>query len=143
MVKAKSRFICQNCGASFSKWAGRCENCGEWNTLLEQATPEVEAKTAIARGAISGKKLDAVSINTIVPSDSNSRLGTSFSDLDDVLGGGILLGSVNLLAGQPGIGKSTLLMQICAAIAANHKVLYVSGEESAGQVKLRAVRLRA
>ncbi len=143
MVKAKSRFICQNCGASFSKWAGRCENCGEWNTLLEQATPEVEAKTAIARGAISGKKLDAVSINTIVPSDSNSRLGTSFSDLDDVLGGGILLGSVNLLAGQPGIGKSTLLMQICAAIAANHKVLYVSGEESAGQVKLRAVRLGA
>lgn len=143
MVKAKSRFICQNCGASFSKWAGRCENCGEWNTLLEQATPEVEAKTAIARGAISGKKLDAVSINTIVPSDSNSRLGTSFSDLDDVLGGGILLGSVNLLAGQPGIGKSTLLMQVCAAIAANHKVLYVSGEESAGQVKLRAVRLGA
>ena len=143
MVKAKSRFICQNCGASFSKWAGRCENCGEWNTLLEQATPEAEAKTAIARGAISGKKLDAVSINTIVPSDSNSRLGTSFSDLDDVLGGGILLGSVNLLAGQPGIGKSTLLMQICAAIAANHKVLYVSGEESAGQVKLRAVRLGA
>ena len=143
MVKAKSRFICQNCGASFSKWAGRCENCGEWNTLLEQATPEVEAKTAIARGAISGKKLDAVSINTIVPSDSNSRLGTSFSDLDDVLGGGILLGSVNLLAGQPGIGKSTLLIQICAAIAANHKVLFVSGEESAGQVKLRAVRLGA
>ena len=143
MVKAKSRFIRLNCGASISKWAGRCENCGEWNTLLEQATPEVEAKTAIARGAISGKKLDAVSINTIVPSDSNSRLGTSFSDLDDVLGGGILLGSVNLLAGQPGIGKSTLLMQICAAIAANHKVLYVSGEESAGQVKLRAVRLGA
>lgn len=144
MVKAKSRYVCQNCGASFVKWAGRCENCGEWNSLLEQAgIAETEAKTAIAKGKISGKALEAVSINTIEPSDAGSRLATSFPDLDAVLGGGILLGSVNLLAGQPGIGKSTLLMQICAAVASNHSVLYVSGEESAGQVKLRAVRLGA
>lgn len=144
MVKAKSRYVCQNCGASFVKWAGRCENCGEWNTLVEQAgVVETEAKTALARGKVSGKALEAVSINTIEPSDAGSRLATSFPDLDAVLGGGILLGSVNLLAGQPGIGKSTLLMQICAAIASNHSVLYVSGEESAGQVKLRAVRLGA
>ncbi len=144
MVKAKSRYVCQNCGASFAKWAGRCENCGEWNSLLEQVNlPETEAKTAVARGRISGKKLEAVSINTIEPSDAGSRLQTSFADLDAVLGGGILLGSVNLLAGQPGIGKSTLLMQICAAVAAKNSVLYVSGEESAGQVKLRAVRLGA
>lgn len=144
MVKAKSRYVCQNCGASFVKWAGRCENCGEWNTLVEQAgVVETEAKTALARGKVSGKALDAVSINTIEPSDAGSRLATSFPDLDAVLGGGILLGSVNLLAGQPGIGKSTLLMQICAAVASNHSVLYVSGEESAGQVKLRAVRLGA
>lgn len=144
MVKAKSRYVCQNCGASFVKWAGRCENCGEWNTLVEQAgVVETEAKTALARGKVSGKALDAVSINTIEPSDAGSRLTTSFPDLDAVLGGGILLGSVNLLAGQPGIGKSTLLMQICAAVASNHSVLYVSGEESAGQVKLRAVRLGA
>jgi len=144
MVKAKSRYVCQNCGASFVKWAGRCENCGEWNTLLEQApSTEVESKTALSRGAISGKKLEAVSINTIVPSDAGSRLTTSFADLDEVLGGGLLLGSVNLLAGQPGIGKSTLLMQICAAVAEKRQVLYVSGEESAGQVKLRAVRLGA
>lgn len=144
MVKARSRYVCQNCGASFVKWAGRCENCGEWNTLVEQAgVVETEAKTALARGKVSGKALEAVSINTIEPSDAGSRLATSFPDLDAVLGGGILLGSVNLLAGQPGIGKSTLLMQICAAVASNHSVLYVSGEESAGQVKLRAVRLGA
>lgn len=144
MVKAKSRYVCQNCGASFVKWAGRCENCGEWNTLVEQVgVVETEAKTALARGKVSGKALEAVSINTIEPSDAGSRLATSFPDLDAVLGGGILLGAVNLLAGQPGIGKSTLLMQICAAVASNHSVLYVSGEESAGQVKLRAVRLGA
>ena len=145
MAKAKSRYICQKCGASYAKWAGRCENCGEWNSLLEQVIPtEAEAKSALARGAVSGKKLEAVSINTIEPSDAGSRLSSGFNDLDNVLGGGILLGSVSLLAGQPGIGKSTLLMQICATVsAAGHNVLYVSGEESAGQVKLRAVRLGA
>lgn len=112
---------------------------------MEQVAPtEAESKSALARGAVSGKKLEAVSINTIEPSDAGSRLSSGFNDLDNVLGGGILLGSVSLLAGQPGIGKSTLLMQICATVsAAGHKVLYVSGEESAGQVKLRAVRLGA
>ena len=145
MAKQKSRYICQNCGASYAKWAGRCENCGEWNSLLEQISPaEAEVKGALARGAASGKKLDAVSIDTIEASDSGSRLSTGFSDLNAVLGGGILLGSVSLLAGQPGIGKSTILMQICATISnSGHKVLYVSGEESAGQVKMRAVRLGA
>lgn len=145
MVKVRSRFVCQNCGASYAKWAGRCENCGEWNTLLEQASSvETGAKTAIARGAVSGKVLESASINTIEPSDSGSRLGTGFADLDIVLGGGILLGGVALLAGQPGIGKSTILMQICAKISnSGHKVLYISGEESAGQVKMRAVRLGA
>ena len=145
MVKVKSKYVCQNCGASYSKWAGRCENCGEWNTLLEQvATTETEVKSALAKGEVSGKKLEAVSINTIEPSDAGSRLPTGFPDLDTVLGGGILLGSVSLLAGQPGMGKSTILMQVCSNVAnGGHKVLYVSGEESAGQVKLRAVRLGA
>ncbi len=145
MVKARSKFVCQNCGASYAKWAGRCENCGEWNTLVEQAASvDTEAKTAIARGSISGKKLDAVSINTIEPSDAGSRLADGFSDLDLVLGGGILLGGVALLAGQPGMGKSTILMQICASISnSGRRVLYVSGEESAGQVKMRAARLGA
>lgn len=145
MVKVKSKYVCQNCGASYSKWAGRCENCGEWNTLLEQVAPtETEVKSALAKGAVSGKKLEAVSINTIEPSDAGSRLLTGFPDLDTVLGGGILLGSVSLLAGQPGMGKSTILMQVCSNVAnSGHSVLYVSGEESAGQVKLRAVRLGA
>ena len=145
MAKAKAKFVCQNCGTSYAKWAGRCENCGEWNTLLEQEVPtEAEAKSALARGAVSGKKLAAVSINEIEPSDAGSRLKTGFAELDNVLGGGILLGGVALLAGQPGMGKSTILMQICAKVSNDgHKVLYVSGEESAGQVKMRAIRLGA
>ncbi|MBR3177157.1 DNA repair protein RadA [Candidatus Saccharibacteria bacterium] len=145
MAKTKAKFVCQNCGTSYTKWAGRCENCGEWNTLLEQEVPtEAEAKSALARGAVSGKKLVAVSINEIEPSDAGSRLKTGFPELDNVLGGGILLGGVALLAGQPGMGKSTILMQICATVSNNgRKVLYVSGEESAGQVKMRAIRLGA
>lgn len=145
MAKSKAKFVCQNCGASYVKWAGCCENCGEWNTLLEQELPtEAEAKSALSKAAISGKKLSAVSINEIEPSDAGSRLKTGFPELDGVLGGGILLGGVALLAGQPGMGKSTILMQICATISgAGHKVLYVSGEESAGQVKMRAIRLGA
>lgn len=145
MAKSKAKFVCQNCGTSYVKWAGRCENCGEWNTLLEQEVPtEAEAKSALSKAAVSGKKLSAVSINEIEPSDAGSRLKTGFPELDGVLGGGILLGGVALLAGQPGMGKSTILMQVCATISgAGHKVLYVSGEESAGQVKMRAIRLGA
>ncbi|MBQ6510633.1 DNA repair protein RadA [Candidatus Saccharibacteria bacterium] len=143
MAKSKTKFVCQNCGASFTKWAGLCESCGEWNTLVEQIVEETSAKSALSKGQFSGKKLDYVSIKTIAPSDAKERLKTNFKDLDDVLGGGFLLGSVSLLAGQPGIGKSTLLMQICAEISKTKKVLYISGEESAGQVKLRASRLGA
>ena len=145
MSKLKSNFICNSCGATFAKWAGKCTNCGEWNTLVEQAVDPREdaAKSAIAKGQISGKTLDYAGIKDIEPSDAKARLKTEFKDLNTVLGGGILQGSVSLLAGQPGIGKSTLLMQICAEISKTKKVLYVSGEESAGQVKLRAERLGA
>lgn len=145
MAKAKSNYVCQNCGASYAKWVGKCDNCGEWNTLVEQVIQdETVAKSAIAKGAISGKKLNIASIDSIEVSDEGSRLKTGFPELDNVLGGGILSGSVSLLAGQPGIGKSTILMQICSNIANQTKtVLYVSGEESASQVKMRAVRLGA
>ena len=144
MAKSKTKFVCQQCGASYSKWSGKCDNCGNWNTLVEQAVESAStAKSALARGQISGQKLDYVSIKTIIPSDAKARLTTSFEELDIVLGGGFLLGSVSLLAGQPGIGKSTILMQICAEIAKTRRVLYVSGEESASQVKLRAERLDA
>lgn len=136
--------MCQQCGTSFAKWMGQCTNCGSWNSLVEQAV-EVESgkKSAIEKGRASGKKLDFVKLNTVVPSDAKARLLTEFDDLNVVLGGGILMGSVSLLAGQPGIGKSTLLMQICAEVAKKYNVLYISGEESAGQVKLRAERLGA
>ncbi len=143
-MKAKSQYVCQQCGASYTKWTGQCANCGSWNSLVEQVIePDNGKKSALNKGQASGKKLDFVKLSAIMPSDAKARLLTGFGELDTVLGGGILMGSVSLLAGQPGIGKSTLLMQICANIAKKYDVLYVSGEESAGQVKLRAERLGA
>lgn len=141
MAKSRSQFVCQQCGATSSKWAGRCENCGEWNTLVEQA---VEAGTSsVAKAASSGKPLVVQSIRTVAPDDTKARLSTGEPELDTVLGGGILKGAVVLLAGQPGIGKSTLLLQVTAHVAKANKVLYVSGEESASQVSVRARRLGA
>lgn len=142
MVKSKTVFICQNCGASYPKWTGKCDNCGEWNTLVEQAAAST-GKSAVARGATSGKVLTPQTMESISTEDSVARLATGFVDLDEVLGGGILPGGVILMAGQPGIGKSTLLLQMSAHIAGSAPVLYASGEESASQVKLRAERLGA
>ncbi|MEI7917994.1 MAG: DNA repair protein RadA [Candidatus Saccharibacteria bacterium] len=142
MVKSKTQFICQNCGASYPKWIGKCDNCGEWNTLVEQAAVST-GKSVVARGESSGKVLTVQTMRSISNKESIKRLATGFKDLDDVLGSGILLGGVVLLAGQPGIGKSTLLLQVSAFVAKSEAVLYASGEESAGQVKLRAQRLGA
>lgn len=143
-MKARTQFVCQQCGAVYAKWMGQCTNCQAWNSLVEQVSEASAAgKSAVAKGQVSGKKLDFVKLKTIVPSDAKARLLTEFEDLNTVLGGGILMGSVSLLAGQPGMGKSTLLMQISAEVSKNHDVLYISGEESAGQVKLRAERLGA
>ena len=142
MAKARSQFVCQNCGASYPKWVGKCDNCGEWNTLVEQAT-QASGNSAVARGAHSGKVLQPQAMRSISAEDSIVRMSTAIADLDVVLGGGILPGGVVLLAGQPGIGKSTLLLQVASNIAASQPVLYASGEESASQVKLRATRLGA
>lgn len=142
MVKTRTQFICQNCGASYPKWVGKCDNCGEWNTLVEQA-PVSNGKSAVARSASSGKVLVPQTMQSISSKDMVSRLATGFKDLDEVLGGGILPGGVILMAGQPGIGKSTLLLQVTAHVARSVPVLYASGEESASQVKLRAERLGA
>ena len=143
MAKAKNtQFVCQNCGASYQKWQGRCDNCGQWNTLLEQEY-ESAGKSAVAKSVRSGKVLDVQTMRSISSKENVKRLATGFKDLDDVLGGGILPGGVILLAGQPGIGKSTLLLQVSAHIARSTPVLYASGEESASQVKLRAIRLGA
>ena len=142
MAKARSNFVCQNCGASYPKWTGKCENCGEWNTLVEQIV-EAKGASAVARSHSRGKILKPQSMRSIAAEDSVKRLPTGIADLDTVLGGGILPAGVMLLAGQPGIGKSTLLMQVAAYVAEQSSVLYVSGEESASQVKLRATRLGA
>lgn len=142
MAKARSNFVCQNCGASYPKWTGKCENCGEWNTLVEQIV-ETKGASAVARSHSRGKILKPQSMRSIAAEDSVRRLPTGIADLDAVLGGGILPAGVMLLAGQPGIGKSTLLMQVAAHVAEQSSVLYVSGEESASQVKLRATRLGA
>lgn len=142
MAKARSNFVCQNCGASYPKWTGKCENCGEWNTLVEQVI-ETKGASAVARSHSRGKILEPQSMRSIAAEDSVKRLPTGIADLDTVLGGGILPAGVMLLAGQPGIGKSTLLMQVAAHVAEQSSVLYVSGEESASQVKLRATRLGA
>lgn len=145
-MKATKQYVCQNCGARYSKWAGHCNNCDAWNTIVEDLVVEDSSgagKFALAQAKNSGKTLSFSSIKEIAASDEKERLKTEFDSLNEVLGGGILRGSVILFAGQPGIGKSTILMQICAKIANGHKVLYVSGEESAGQVKMRAVRLGA
>lgn len=142
MAKSKTQFICQNCGASYQKWTGKCDNCGEWNTLVEQAVAGT-GKSAVARSAVSGHVLTPQTMQSIAIDEGPSRLQTGYNDLDMVLGGGILSGSVILMAGQPGIGKSTLLLQVASEIGKAQPVLYASGEESASQVKLRAERLGA
>lgn len=141
MIKSKTNFTCQNCNTTYTKWIGKCENCGEWNTLVEQIIDS--GKSAVARGSSTGKILDAKNLKQISANEDVKRYQTGFGDLDDVLGGGIVSGGIVLLAGQPGIGKSTLLLQISAFMAQKNSVLYVSGEESASQVKLRALRLGA
>lgn len=138
MVKTKTQFVCQQCGATYGKWTGRCENCGQWNTLVEE-TLGSEKKAVVDRSQ--GKKLQAEAFSSVKTDVSSKRLTTGFSEVDDVLGGGLMPGGVVLLAGEPGIGKSTLLMQIALNVGQNQPVLYVSGEESASQVKLRGDRL--
>lgn len=140
MVKTKSRFVCQQCGASFPKWAGRCDNCGAWNSLLE-TIPEAAGKSAVARSV--GQKIAAERIKDVKVDQVSTRIDTGIKDLNQVLGGGLIPGGVTLIAGQPGIGKSTILMQLAAHISKDKSVLYASGEESASQVKLRAERLGA
>lgn len=144
MGKNTSQFVCQNCGAKYSKWAGHCNNCDAWNSIIEDfVVGEASGKNAISQAKTSGQLLKFTKINEITVTSDKERLKTEFPGLNEVLGGGILRGSVTLLAGQPGIGKSTILMQICAEVAKKHQVLYVSGEESASQVKMRAARLGA
>ncbi len=132
MVKTRTVFICQNCGAESLKWAGRCSQCGEWNTLVEK---EVSGSASQFTPS-PAYELGSISL------DDTPRLVIRFSEFNRVLGGGIVPGSLVLIGGDPGIGKSTLLLQVAAAVAQERgEVLYVTGEESLPQLKLRADRL--
>ena len=132
--KPAVKFVCSNCGAFASAWSGKCNACGEWNTLEEQLTA-----TGI-RSMQGGRPLDALPLDGFTD-DDQQRFSSGMADFDTVMGGGIVAGSVNLIAGQPGIGKSTLMLQLAAAYAKSHPVLYISGEESAHQIAMRAKRL--
>ncbi len=142
MARVHTRFVCQQCGAAYPKWAGRCESCGGWNSLVEEATP---APSPRGLGGGKGRKIEVVALaGTSAPL---ARRITGIAELDRVCGGGLVPGSALLVGGDPGIGKSTLLLQAMAALAQPRAAsrpatcLYISGEESLDQIRLRALRL--
>ena len=137
-MKAKSVFFCTECGSETAKWAGRCPSCGAWNTIVEQAAPKDSVKGKAHTGLAVQSK--AHPINDLEASEE-LRFATGMGELDRVLGGGAVKGSLVLVGGAPGIGKSTLMLQICGQLGEFAKILYVSGEESPRQLKLRADRL--
>ena len=139
----KTNYVCSNCGSTFAKWFGRCPECGEWNTFEECAAENDEPKSVKSktkRITITPQSSKAQTLGRITQ-PQKIRYTTGMNEFDRVLGGGLVKGSVVLLAGEPGIGKSTLLLQICAYLGQNNRILYISGEESAPQIKLRALRL--
>lgn len=133
--KVSVAYICNNCGAQSQAWSGKCYVCGEWNTLEEQIAVEPR------KAGVAGKTLKTEPVSRLAKFEDENRLKTNIKEVDSVLGGGFVMGSVVLIAGQPGIGKSTLLLQLADAVASKERVLYVSGEESGHQVGLRAKRL--
>lgn len=145
--KFKTVYVCTNCGETSPRWMGRCPSCGAWNTMAEDVVREEKPARASAggkgavRGISSGSLITAHTLSEISATEEKSRIITGISELDRVLGGGIVLGSVVLLGGEPGAGKSTLLLQLCGAISKAVSVLYITGEESTRQIKLRALRL--
>ena len=136
--KSKVVYICNDCGYESPKWYGKCPGCGKWNTMEESVQLSSETKAVSATRAVLGTaamKIKDISV------DNEHRYHTGLSELDRVLGGGLVKGSLVLISGDPGIGKSTILLQICEYLGREHNILYVSGEESARQIKLRANRL--
>ena len=139
MAKQRVQFVCQNCGAVHPRWSGRCDACGEWNSLVEE-TSGTGVGTGPGRPLARGREIELVSLDG--ENEEAPRISTGVGELDRVTGGGFVRGSALLVGGDPGIGKSTLLMQASAALAASgHPVVYVSGEEAVAQVRLRAQRL--
>jgi DNA repair protein RadA/Sms len=133
MAKISSNYACQNCGARYARWQGRCDACGEWNTIAEAAPTS-------GGGAVGARAALAVSLRSVKPTRTG-RLSSGIGEFDRTLGGGIVPGSLILIGGDPGIGKSTLVLDVARKVAAKQAVLYISAEESAEQVKLRADRL--
>ncbi|MEE9543496.1 MAG: DNA repair protein RadA [Thermodesulfobacteriota bacterium] len=137
MGKAKTIFVCSSCSGSFSKWLGKCPECSEWNTIVEEKAPDMARRGLVVLGASGGP----VPLVQAEKSDED-RIETGIGELDRVLGGGIVLGSAVLLGGEPGIGKSTLLLQVMGRLATlGQRVLYVTGEESTRQIRIRGDRL--
>ena len=137
MVRASNDYVCQNCGAAHAKWGGRCVDCGGWNTIVEETR---QASTSKKLGAAKGRH---ISLEELASSKRTiKRIQTGLAEFDRVVGSGLVAGSANLISGDPGIGKSTLVLQaVCAMARATHSCIYISGEESADQVRLRARRL--
>ena len=143
--KLKTIYVCNQCGETSPRWLGRCPSCGAWNTMTEDVVAE-PAKSSSGRAAapvrVTGQtSLKPLKLKNISTTEEKSRIVTGIAELDRVLGGGIVLGSVILIGGEPGIGKSTILLQLCGEVSRTRSVLYVTGEESVRQIKLRAVRL--
>jgi DNA repair protein RadA/Sms len=144
MSKVKTTFFCQNCGTQHAKWQGQCSACKEWNTLVEEVIAKTEPKSWDSslpnEGLLSRKRTPQPQRISEIDATESPRLDTTNAEFNRVLGGGLVPGSITLLGGEPGIGKSTLLLQVCLNLP--YKTLYVSGEESAQQIKMRADRIK-
>ena len=136
MAKLKKAFFCQNCGAQASKWVGKCPSCGEWNTYVEEV---IESKSTSSGSKTASRKAKPIAIQE-VKANAEVRYRTPNQELNRVLGGGLIPGALHLFGGEPGIGKSTLLLQMALSWS-GIKVLYISGEESEQQIKMRAERI--
>ena len=138
MSKKKIKYVCQECGAESVKWLGRCPSCGKWNTLVEEVAEEVNTKHALTTAYEIPRRIAEFDLTEI------PRFSTGSGELNRVLGGGLIPGSIILIAGDPGVGKSSLTLAVCAYVARNsRRVLYVTGEESSRQIRMRAERLNA
>ncbi|MCK5574383.1 MAG: AAA family ATPase, partial [Sphingomonadales bacterium] len=138
LAKATAHFVCQSCGASYRKWQGKCEDCGEWNSIAEEAPLTSAAPKGLGKKV--GRKLNLVGLDTM--EEAPPRLASGIAEFDRALGGGLVPGSAVLVGGDPGIGKSTLVLQVTGALSkAGHSCVYISGEEAAQQVRMRAKRL--
>src|SRR5262245_66531429 len=135
MARRETSFLCQNCGAAYSRWQGKCDACGEWNTIAEESSASAQSRMP--------RKRRLLALEPLAGTDHEApRLASGLAEFDRVTGGGFVRGSVLLLGGDPGIGTSSLLIQVAAALArGGHRAVYISGEEAVAQVRLRAERL--